>query len=143
MFRIPPVRFLLPHHRGPDLGRIPQPQLYVQLRQQALEPGIVPAGFHPHSHFLPRQRTVKLLRFLAVLQTFFLILSRSIVKDRDLLKPRMKITAYNQHDVGSFSSLGRLRKLPIYSLGSSQRRYAIKRPSGREVCGAHPPGSIG
>ncbi|HEY6765054.1 MAG TPA: hypothetical protein VI386_09795, partial [Candidatus Sulfotelmatobacter sp.] len=25
-----------------------------------------------------------------------------IVKDRGLLKPRMKITAYNQHDVGSF-----------------------------------------
>ncbi|HEY6765289.1 MAG TPA: hypothetical protein VI386_10985, partial [Candidatus Sulfotelmatobacter sp.] len=24
------------------------------------------------------------------------------VKDRGLLKPRMKITAYNQHDVGSF-----------------------------------------
>src|SRR5579862_2641874 len=33
-------------------------------------------------------------------------LSALIVKDRDLLKPRMKITTYNQHDVGSFSSLG-------------------------------------
>jgi hypothetical protein len=44
---------------------------------------------------------LKLLRFPAVLQSFLLNLSRSIVKDRDLLKPRMKITAYNQHDVGS------------------------------------------
>jgi hypothetical protein len=26
-----------------------------------------------------------------------------VVKDRDLLKTRMKITAYNQHHVGSFS----------------------------------------
>jgi hypothetical protein len=40
----------------------------------------------------------------------------------------MKITAYNQHDVGSFSvSLGRLRKLLMYSLRSSQRRDPIKR----------------
>jgi hypothetical protein len=50
-----------------------------------------------------RQRAVKLLRLFAVLQSFFLNSSRSVVKDRDLLKTRMKITAYNQHDVGSFS----------------------------------------
>src|SRR5206468_7330679 len=90
-----------------DFRRIPQPQLHSQLRQQPLEPGIVPASFHPHTNRLPRQRTVKLLRLFAV-EPFFLILPRFVVKDRDLLKPRMKITAYNQHDVGSFSvSLGR------------------------------------
>ena len=61
----------------------------------------MPASLHPHPHRLARQRPVKLLRFRAVLQPLFLYLSRSIVKDRDLLKPRMKITAYNQHDVGS------------------------------------------
>src|ERR1700683_3208950 len=32
-----------------------------------------------------------------MLQPFLFDLSRSIVKDRDLLKPRMKITPYNQH----------------------------------------------
>src|SRR5580700_9457301 len=32
-----------------------------------------------------------------MLQPLLLNLSRSIVKDRDLLKPRMKITPYNQH----------------------------------------------
>src|SRR5437660_192844 len=42
-----------------------------------------------------------------LLSRLFFISSRLIVKDRDLLKPRMKIAAYNQHDVGSFSeSLG-------------------------------------
>src|SRR5207302_11384173 len=125
---IPPVRLLLPHHAGPDFGRIPQPQLESQLGQQALEPGIVPAGRHPHAHLLPGQRTIKLLGLGAVAQPSFFISSRLIVKDRDLLKSRMKITAYNQHDVGSFSeSLGFFRKLPSYSLRSSQRRYAIKR----------------
>src|SRR5437588_12156182 len=107
MFRIPPVRLLLPHHAGPDFGRIPQPQLEPQLGQQVLEPGIVPAGLHPHAHLLPGQRTIKLLGLGAVAQPSFFISSRLIVKDRDLLKSRMKITAYNQHDVGSFSeSLG-------------------------------------
>ena len=78
-----------------------------QLRQQPLEPGIVPAGFHPHPHRLARQAAVKLL---ALPRDALIASPRSlpfVVKDRDLLKPRMKITAYNQHDVGSFSSLGR------------------------------------
>src|SRR5437016_10097476 len=127
MFRIPPVRLLLPHHAGPDFGRIPQPQLESQLGQQALEPGIVPAGLHPHAHLLPGQRTIKLLGLGAVAQPSFFISSRLIVKDRDLLKSRMKITAYNQHDVGSFSESLGFSQLPSYSPRSSQRRYAIKR----------------
>jgi hypothetical protein len=101
MLRVPPVRLLLAHHRGPHPRRIPEPQLDAQLLQQPLEPRIVPASLHPHSNFLARYIPIKLLRFSAVLQSFLLHLSRSIVKDRDLLKPRMKITAYNQHDVGS------------------------------------------
>src|SRR4029077_765648 len=85
-------------------------QLEPQLGQQALEPGIVPAGLHPHPHFLPGQRTIKLFGLGPVAQPSFFISSRLIVKDRDLLKSRMKITAYNQHDVGSFSeSLGFFR----------------------------------
>jgi uncharacterized repeat protein (TIGR03803 family) len=48
-------------------------------------------------------------------QPFFLGLSRSFVKDRDLLQPRMKITDYNQHDVGSFVEPWSTSQLPIYS----------------------------
>src|ERR1700745_1000521 len=111
MFRVPPVRLLLPHHAGPDFGRIPQPQLEPQLGQQALEPGIVPAGLHPHPHFLPGQRTIKLFGLGPLAQPSVFTSSRLIVKDRDRLKSRMKITAYNQHDVGSFSeSLGFFRR---------------------------------
>src|SRR5216683_5794366 len=51
-------------------------------------------------------------------------LSRSIVKDRNLLKTRMKITAYNQHDVGSFSSPWSFRHLHLLKT-TSQRRYPI------------------
>src|SRR5207237_2901813 len=73
-----------------------------------LGPGIMPASFHPYPHALSPQSTIKLLRLGAVTQPFFLILPSLLVKDRDLLKPRMKITAYNQHHVGSFSvSIGR------------------------------------
>jgi len=93
MLRVPPVRLLPPYHAGPDLGRIAEPQLDAQLRQQALEPGIVPAGLHPDPHLLARLRPVKLLRLRAMLQPLFLHLSAYVVKDRDLLKPRMKITA--------------------------------------------------
>ncbi len=67
MLRVPPVGLLLAHYRGPDLGGIAEPQLEAQLRQQPLEPRIVPASLHPHPHFLARQRPVKLLRFGAVL----------------------------------------------------------------------------
>jgi len=115
VLRIPPVRLLLAYYRGPDLGRIAEPQLHAQLRQQPLEPRILPARLHPYPHLLPRQRAVKLLRFRPVLQPFLCYLSRSIVKDRDLLKPRMKITAYNQHDVGSSHEPWSCCRKPLYS----------------------------
>jgi MoxR-like ATPase len=41
----------------------------------------------------------------------------------------MKITAYNQHDVGSFSSLGLFRRKPIYSL---HRANVVMQSSGSE-----------
>jgi hypothetical protein len=50
---------------------------------------------------------------------------RSIVKDRDLLKPRMKITAYNQHDVGSSHEPWSCSS-HTNLLATGQRRYAIK-----------------
>jgi hypothetical protein len=67
VFRIPPVRLLLAHHRRSHFRRIAEPQLEAQLRQQPLEPRIVPAGLHPHTHFRARQPAVKLLRLGAVL----------------------------------------------------------------------------
>jgi hypothetical protein len=42
---------------------------------------------------LPGQRTIKLFGLGPVAQPSFFISSRLIVKDRDLLKSRMKITA--------------------------------------------------
>ena len=60
-------------------------------------------------------------------QPLFLDFSCLLVKDRYLLKTRMKITAYNQHDLGSFSSLGLFACKPTLLAAPSQRRYAIKR----------------
>jgi len=109
LFRVAPVGFLLAHHSGADLGSIPQPQL-------------VPACLHPHPH-RRAQRTVKLLGFVAMPQPLFLDFSCLLVKDRYLLKTRMKITAYNQHDLGSFSSLGLFACKPTLLAAPSQRRY--------------------
>jgi hypothetical protein len=136
VFRVPPVRLLLAHHPGPDLGRISQPQLEPQLRQQSFEPRIVPASFHSHPHLLPRQRAVKLLRLRPVSQPPFLLLSSLIVKDRDLLKTRMKITAYNQHDVGSSLEPWSCSSQPNLLAATGQRRYAIKGNSKREALAA-------
>ena len=38
MGRVPLVRLLLPHIAGPDLRRIPRPQLVADLRQQIHQP---------------------------------------------------------------------------------------------------------
>src|SRR6202140_2177875 len=135
MLRVPPIRLLLAHHRGPHLRRISKPQLEPQLLKQPLEPRIVPARLHPHPHFLPRQRPIKLLRFRPVLQPFFLYFSRSVVKDRDLLKPRMKITAYNQHDVGPSHEPWPCLSQPNLLAVTGQRLYAIKQSSAPRLRG--------
>jgi hypothetical protein len=44
------IRLLLAHHRRPDLGGIPDPQLVSQLGQHALKPARVPGGFDSHQH---------------------------------------------------------------------------------------------
>ncbi|HET9407113.1 MAG TPA: hypothetical protein VFO39_07730, partial [Candidatus Sulfotelmatobacter sp.] len=46
--------------------------------------------------------------------------------DRNLLKPRMKITAYNQHDVGSSHEPWSCSSQPNLLAVTGQRRYAIK-----------------
>ena len=127
MLRVPPVRlsacappWLGSRPHPPATARTPTPPAAARTTDSA-------RGLHPHPHLLPRQRTVKLLRLLPVLQPFFLNLSRSVVKDRDLLKTRMKITAYNQHDVGSFSRALVCLVATNLLAATGQRRYAIKR----------------
>src|SRR5207237_2495490 len=84
-------------------GRISNPQLLLQPRQQTLEPQHVPAAFHPHPH-RSAQRLVESLRFsVAVVQPAFGHLTCFCVHHGNLLKARMIITAYNLH-VGSFRS---------------------------------------
>ena len=61
-----PIGLLLAHPLGADFGRIPDPQLELQLVQQTLEPARVPAGFHPHSHGY-----ISLLEFLVKLFGLF------------------------------------------------------------------------
>src|SRR5437879_13132012 len=74
----------------------------------------MPASRPPHPPALSPQSTIKLPRLFAVTQPFFLILPSLLIKDRDLLKTRMKITALYQHDVGSFSvSLGRFAAINL------------------------------
>src|ERR1051326_5414909 len=101
MLGVARVGLLLARRRRPDPGRVPDPQLVSQLAQQPLEPAPRPTRFHAHPHRLSRQAAVKLLRFPAVFQTPLSPLSSFRIHKRYLLKPRVKITAYNPH-VGSF-----------------------------------------
>src|ERR1700674_1727132 len=109
MLGVARVGLLLARFRRPYLGCIPDPQLVSQLGQQPLEPARRSAGFHPHPHRLSRQAAVKLLRLPAVLQSALTPLPSFRIHKSNLLKPRMKITAYNPH-VGSF-----LRALVLFS----------------------------
>src|SRR5271166_5317059 len=95
-FRVPPVRLLRPLHGRPDARRIAHPQLMPAFLQQPPEPLARHARFHAHSHFA-LQPTTKLRRRGRMQQLLLSDLSRLIVKDRNLLKPRMEITAYNPH----------------------------------------------
>ena len=125
--RVPPVRLLLAPRHGPDLARIPQPQLMPALAQQPLEPQRVAARLHPHQN-RPGQLAIE-LGGLAWQQSSFLVLSAFCIQPGDLLKARMKITAYNLHD-GSFRSESWFfAKTQVYSaLLRSRRCYPIKRP---------------
>ena len=97
--RILAIRLLLPHSLRADLGRVPDPQLEVQLRQQPFKPARMPTGFHPHAHLhsLGREITVELLRFLAVLQSPLLQFPSVGIHKRNLLEGRVVIASYNHH----------------------------------------------
>jgi len=91
-WRCPSGRRLRFHVRT-DLGCVPNPQLKVQFRQQALEPARMPTGFHPHAHLLSlgRQLTVELLRFFPVPESPLLQFSSLAIHICDLLKSRVVI----------------------------------------------------
>src|SRR5260370_35572963 len=70
----------------------------------------------PLLHTAVQNRLLNLFRCGRVPKTPFSVLVNRVGKDRDLLKARMKTTAYNQHDVGSFSEPWSVVSQPIYSL---------------------------
>src|ERR1700722_14076996 len=98
------IRLLLAFALPGNLRGVPDPQLKLQFAHESLEPARLPAGFHSHTYFLSlvRQVTVKLLRFLAVLQSPLLQFPGLGIYKSNLLKARVVIASYNQH-IGSFS----------------------------------------
>jgi hypothetical protein len=94
--RVLAIRLLLPHSLRADLGRIPNPQLKLQLRQQSFKPENMPARFHPDTHFqfLRSQISIELFRVLSMLQPPFLQLTRVRIDKRNLLEERMVIRSY-------------------------------------------------
>src|SRR5579859_602295 len=90
---------LLAHPFRADLGRVPDPQLKLQLPQQPLEPARVPAGLHPHPHgyIALLQFPVKLLGLFAMRKAALAQLTCVCVHKSNLLEARMIIAPYNQH----------------------------------------------
>src|SRR5208282_1282261 len=103
--RVLAIRLLLPHSLRADLGRIPNPQLKLQLSQQPFKPASVPTRFHPYSYFefLRGQISIELFRVLTMLQSPFLQLTRVRIDKRNLLEARMVIRSYNDHRSAPFS----------------------------------------
>src|SRR5580704_2964841 len=97
--RILPIRLLLTHSLRPDLRRVSDPQLELQVAQQTLEPARVSAGFHPHPYgqILLLEFSIKLLGFSRVGQPTFTALAGFCVYKSNLLEARMIVTTYNQH----------------------------------------------
>src|SRR5882724_2830341 len=103
--RILAIRLLLAHPLRADLGRVPDPQLKLQLPEQSFKPASLPTGFHPDTHAQQPggEITIKLLRFLSVLQAPFFKLPSVGIDQRNLLKPRVVICSYNDHCSAPFS----------------------------------------
>src|SRR5215469_666701 len=116
------IRLRLAYPLAFNLRRVADPQLKVQLRQQSFKPACMSTGFHTHSHLhsLCRQVSVKLFRFLAVLQPPFFIRSGLGIHKRNLLEARVIIASYNDHCPAPFSEPTWLVLAPPSLLGASE-----------------------
>jgi hypothetical protein len=103
-FGIAAIGLLLAWGGRPDLAGMAHPQLDAAFCQQPLEPARAARGFQTHAHPLAVPAAVKGFGFAAVLQSAVTAFAGGDVTKCDLLKARMKITAYNQHRVDSFLS---------------------------------------
>src|SRR5262250_3358558 len=99
MPRVLAIGLLLTYSLRLDLGRIPHPQLEVQLRQKSLKPACVSTGFHahPHLHTTRGEIAIKLFRFLRMRESLFLELTCLSVHKSNLLEARVIVTTYNGH----------------------------------------------
>ena len=95
--RVARIGLLLAHRASADRRRMAHHQFVPEFFEHLHEPQAVPGAFDPHqSRF--GQRRVKAAGLPApVLQAALPVFSRFRVHHRDLLKARMKITAFNQH----------------------------------------------
>src|SRR6202451_1566421 len=96
MGSVPLVRLLLAHVSGPDLRRIPDPDLVSQVFHQLDEPLAVARGLHADQH-RRRQLLVKLLGVAAGMDQLPLpTISGLCIQPTHLLPAGMEITSYNR-----------------------------------------------
>src|ERR1700685_2246930 len=97
MGSVPLVRLLLAHVTGPDLRRIPDPDLVSQVFHQLDEPLAVARGLHADQH-RRRQLLVKLLGVAAGMYQLPLpTIPGLCIQPTHLLPAGMEITSYNHH----------------------------------------------
>jgi hypothetical protein len=85
---VAPLRFLFASSLALGPGRVPDPQLALQLRQQSFELAFVSTGLHTHTHLLScsPQSTMELLRLRRMYRSFFQEFSPRGIQERYLLK---------------------------------------------------------
>ncbi|MGA2886542.1 MAG: hypothetical protein ABSE51_00720 [Terracidiphilus sp.] len=97
MLRIALVGLLPARVRGANLGGIAHQKFMAQFAQQASKPAIAPRGLDANSHPRSAEQAIVLFCLCRVLQAPLPALASLLPQKGDLLKPRMKITAYNHH----------------------------------------------
>src|ERR1019366_5232913 len=107
--------------------------------EQSFKPASLSTGFHSHPHACPlrRQIAIKLLRFLAMLQSPLLHFPGFGIHPCNLLESRVVVTTYNHHCSAPFSRtlvgwhhqslLGR-RSRHCYGINCAQNRAGANPP---------------
>jgi hypothetical protein len=92
------IVLLLADSHGPNLRRVSNPQLVLELLQEPFEPACVPSGFNADPHDPVVQPSVKSLRLsVAVYKSAFVVFSSLAVDPGDLLKAWVIVASYNDH----------------------------------------------